>query len=139
MTEDFKNKGQPIFISDDSILLNLDDTAFVSRRRENTSSVSAPVNHTHLDSFIYWLIGEFPDAGINLVECADGTWFIAADHGTRFNEMSTVFVKDNEKASDLTLFTSEESALSSAFSCIKKAFPQLESKDLTLLYEEYSS
>ena len=139
MVEDNGERNEPVFIVDNSIRLNLEDTAFVSRTKKQHGLDFTPVNHTHLDSFIYWVVGEFPDAGINLVECADGNWFIAADHGTRFNDMRDVFVKDREQQPTPSFFPSEDAALSSAFSCIQLAFPVLESRDMKALYNEYLS
>jgi len=38
----------------------------------DTHKVYDTINHEHLDSLVSWATGEFPDAGLNLVECADG-------------------------------------------------------------------
>ncbi|MBF6649142.1 hypothetical protein [Methylobacter sp. BlB1] len=47
----------------------------------NTHAMYRTVSYTHLDTFVDWVLGEFPDAGLNLIECADGRWFVEVDHG----------------------------------------------------------
>ncbi|MGH8376795.1 MAG: hypothetical protein ACRER6_16210, partial [Pseudomonas sp.] len=51
----------------------------------NTHALYRTVGHHHLDSLVYWATGDFPDAGLNLVECEDGRWFVEVDHGIKFD------------------------------------------------------
>ncbi|MDR9836925.1 MULTISPECIES: hypothetical protein [Herbaspirillum] len=56
----------------------------------NTHAMYGTIGHQHLDALVYWATGDFPDAGLNLVECRDGRWFVEVDHGDRYNSMEGI-------------------------------------------------
>lgn len=56
----------------------------------NTHDLYKTISHEHLDGLVSWAIGEFPNAGLSLVECSDGQWFVEVDHGSAFDHLAGV-------------------------------------------------
>lgn len=102
----------------------------------NTHIMYDTVSHEHLDSLVSWATGEFPDAGLSLVECADGRWFLEVDHGDAFNSIAGISKPEIAPFVEPTFFKSEEEAQNFAFACIKQVYPELESKDLSEYYSD---
>ena len=80
-----------------------------------------------------WMLGEFPDAGLILVECADGRWFVGVDHDNgndRFGRMPGLSRPNVVPHVEPILFADEASAMGCALECIKIAYPSLAGRDL---------
>ncbi|CAK7035674.1 MAG: hypothetical protein BACC_04479 [Bacteroides sp.] len=106
----------------------------------NTHSMYRTVRHIHLDSFVYWVLGEFPDEGLNLVECQDGRWFVEVDSGsgsTRFDRMPGVSCPNVSPFVEPVFHADEASAMTFALECIRKAYPTLSNRDLHRCAADY--
>jgi hypothetical protein len=103
----------------------------------NTHAMYRTVGHTHLDSFVNWVLGDFPDAGLNLVECADGRWFVEVDHGIRFDGMPGVSRPNVAPYVEPVFYVDEAAAMVFALDCIKKAYPALANCDLHKCAADY--
>ena len=103
----------------------------------DTHAMYRTISHRHLDSFVYWVMKDFPDAGLNLVECEDGRWFVEVDHGSRFDGMAGVSRPNVAPYAEPQFHASEEAALSFALSCIKQGYPELRDNDLARCFTEY--
>ena len=98
----------------------------------NTHTKYQTCGHTHLDSFVGWMLGgrEFPDSGLSLVECADGRWFVEVDYGVLFDGMPGISCPDVVPYVEPEFHVSESSAMTFALECIKKVYPVLANRDL---------
>lgn len=94
------------------------------------------VSHEHLDSLVYWATGEFPDASLCLVECADGRWFIEVDHGVAFDHIQGVSRPKVTPFIEPAFFSSGVYAREFAFTCIKGVYPIQSDKDLSDYFAE---
>lgn len=103
----------------------------------NTHATYRTINHRHLDGFVNWAMKDFPDAGLNPVECEDGRWFVEVDHGTRFNGIAGVSCPNVAPYVEPQFHASEQAALSFALACIKLAHPELVDRDLDECFIEY--
>lgn len=104
--------------------------------RANTHAMYGTVNHEHLDGLVFWASGEFPDAGLNLVECADGRWFVEVDHGSAFDRIAGVSKPNVVPFLEPAFFASEVVARDFAFACIKEVYPELADKNLSEYYSD---
>lgn len=102
----------------------------------NTHEIFNTVGHQHLDSLVYWATGDFPSAGLNLVECADGRWFVEVDHGDAFNQIDGVSKPQVVPYVAPQFFADEGGAKDFAIACIKQVYPSLHDKDLNKWFEE---
>jgi hypothetical protein len=102
----------------------------------NTHSMYKTIHHEHMDGLVYWARGEFPDAGLNLVECADGRWFVEVDHGTDFDGVDGVSKPNVAPFVQPRFFIAEIDAREFAYSCIKMVYPDLKDKDLSEYYSD---
>lgn len=103
----------------------------------NTHAMYGTVSHTHLDCLVNWAIGEFPDAGLNLVGCGDGQWFVEVDHGGAFDHLDGISKPNVSPFTEPRFFTSEGEALGFAIECIKVVYPKLASRtDLASYFDE---
>jgi len=102
----------------------------------NTHAMYETINHEHLDGLVFWASGEFPDAGLNLVECADGRWFVEVDHGVAFDHIVGVSKPNVAPFIEPAFFHSEVEAREFAFTCIKEVYPELSNKDLSEYYSD---
>lgn len=102
----------------------------------NTHSLYNTISHEHLDGLVSWAMGEFPDAGLNLVECADGRWFVEVDHGRIFDHLAGVSRPSVTPYTEPVFFQSETKAQAFAFACIKQVYPALATKDLSEYYSD---
>ena len=103
----------------------------------NTHAIYRTISHRHLDGFVNWVMKEFPDAGLNLVECEDGRWFVEVDHGIRYDGLAGLSRPNVEPYVAPHFHSSEQAALSFALACIKQAHPELADRDLPALFAEY--
>lgn len=103
----------------------------------NTHAMYRTISHDHLDTFVNWVLGEFPDAGLMLVECQDGRWFVEVDHGIRFDGMPGVSCPNATPYVEPTFFGDESAATAFALECIKQAHPELANRDLRKCYDDY--
>lgn len=102
-----------------------------------THTLYKTVHHIHLDSVMCLVLGEYPDASLNLVECADTRWFVEVDHGERFNGMQGVSCPHVTPYIPPVFHSNQESALNFALECIKKAYPAIGTRDLHTRAAEY--
>lgn len=102
----------------------------------DTHKLYDTINHEHLDSLVSWATGEFPNAGLNLVECADGRWFVEVDHGRAFDDIAGVSRPTLTPYTEPAFFQSESEAREFAFTCIKQVYPDLASKDLSEYFSD---
>ncbi|HAU0311427.1 TPA: hypothetical protein JBF89_13340 [Legionella pneumophila] len=56
----------------------------------NTHELFNTVSHEHLDDFILFVTGKYPDSCLGLVECKNGLWFIEQDFGNAFDSMTSI-------------------------------------------------
>lgn len=103
----------------------------------DTRATYRTIGHIHLDSFVCWVLGEFPDAGLNLVECTDGKWFVEVDHGRRFDGMPGVSCPNVAPYLEPLFHADEASAMTFALECIKKVHPALANRDLHKCAADY--
>jgi len=99
----------------------------------DTHAMYRTVGHVHLDTFVYSVLGDFPDAGLNLIECADGRWFVEVDGGggdTRFDHMHGVSCPNVGPYVEPLFYADKTSAMMFALECIKTAYPELANLDL---------
>lgn len=102
----------------------------------DTHKLYDTINHEHLDSLVSWATGEFPDAGLNLVECADGRWFVEVDHGRAFDNIAGVSRPILAPYTAPAFFQSEAEAQEFALTCIKQVYPDLANKDLSEYFSD---
>lgn len=103
----------------------------------NTHAMYQTIGHQHLDSLVHWASGEFPDAGLNLVECQDGRWFVEVDHGSRFNHIDGISRPNVSPYVEPRFFGSEHEVREFAIACIKQAHPEVAGKNLQEWFDEY--
>jgi len=103
----------------------------------NTHAMYRTINHVHLDVLVNWALNEFPDAGLNLVECDDGRWFVEVDHGIRFNGMQGVSCPNVAPYVEPQFHADEKAARVFAIACIKNAYPELAKRDLHEWFADY--
>lgn len=103
----------------------------------NTHAMYQTIGHQHLDSLVYWATGEFPDAGLNLVECQDGRWFVEVDHGNRFNQIDGISRPNIAPYVEPQFFGSEQEARVFAIACIKQAHTEVGNKNLQEWFDDY--
>ncbi|BCR26233.1 hypothetical protein [Aquipseudomonas alcaligenes] len=102
----------------------------------NTHDLYNTISHEHLDGLVSKAIGEFPAAGLNLLECADGRWFVEVDYGSAFDHLAGVSRPTITPYTEPVFFQSEAEALRFAYTCIKQVYPELENKDLSEYYSD---
>jgi hypothetical protein len=102
----------------------------------NTHVMFNTVGHQHLDSLVYWATGDFPGEGLNLVECADGRWFVEVDHGEGFNAFEGVSRPNVAPYAEPRFFADEMGARAFAIECIQKRYPDLQKRDLNEWFED---
>lgn len=109
-----------------------------SGKAANTHVMYQTVNHEHLDSLVYWAKNgdDFPESGVNLVECESGKWFVEVDHGTEFDNVTGISKHDISPFVEPTFFSNEDAARKFAYDCIKTVYPELKGKDFDEYYEE---
>ncbi|EMH0369338.1 hypothetical protein RO273_000978 [Pseudomonas aeruginosa] len=100
----------------------------------NTHDLYKTISHEHLDGLVSWAIGEFPNAGLSLVECSDGQWFVEVDHGSAFDHLAGESRPTVAPYTEPVFFQSEAEAQGFAFTCIKQVYPELENKNLSEYY-----
>lgn len=106
----------------------------------NTHSMYQTINHEHLDCLVSWARGgDFPDAGLNLAECADGRWFVEVAHGIAFDHVEGIARPNVAPFTEPVFFGSESEARDFAFACIKAVYPELADKDLSEYYADDDS
>lgn len=105
-------------------------------RAANTHVMYNTREHEHLDSLVFWATGEFPSAGLNLVGCADGRWFVEVDHGEDFNHIDGASRPNVTPYTEPTFYGDEEAARKFAYQCIKTTYPALSDRDLDEYYED---
>lgn len=103
----------------------------------NTHRLYHTVAHIHLDTFVNWITRSFPDAGLLLVECQDGRWFVEAEHGPQDRMLPGVSCPTITPFVEPQMFPDQAGALELAFACLKHLHPELASRDLPALYAEY--
>lgn len=106
------------------------------REALNTHTLYKTVNHEHLDSLVNWAMNDFPDSGINLVECQDGRWFVEVDHGEAFNQIEGISKPDIQPYREPRFFSSEDGARQFAYTCLRHVYPDLEGVDLDAYYSD---
>lgn len=102
----------------------------------NTHLMYETIRHEHLDGLVNWARGEFPDAGLSLVGCADGRWFVEVDHGTDFDGLDGVSKPNISPFVPPQFFVTMLEAREFAYSCIKTIYPDLKDKDLSEYYSD---
>lgn len=105
----------------------------------NTHAMYRTISHVHLDSLVNWALKDFPDAGLNLVECEDGRWFVEVDHGVLYDGMAGVSCPNVSPYVAPQFHVDEKAARVFAIECIKKAHPELVNRDLQPWFDEYDS
>ena len=103
----------------------------------NTHTMYRTIGHQHLDSLVYWASGDFPDAGLNLVECQDGRWFVEVDHGCRFDGIDGISRPNMIPYVEPRFFDSEQEVREFAIACLKQAHPEIASKNLQEWFDDY--
>lgn len=103
----------------------------------NTHAMYRTISHVHLDSLVNWAMKDYPDAGLNLVECEDGRWFVEVDHGSRYNGMAGVSCPNVAPYIEPQFHADEKAARVFAIACIKQAHPELADRDLQVWFDEY--
>ncbi|MBV7514581.1 hypothetical protein [Pseudomonas sp. PDM25] len=102
----------------------------------NTHILYDTISHEHLDGLVSWATGEFPSAGLNLVECADGRWFVEVDHGHAFDHLAGISRPTVAPYIEPDFFQSEAEAQEFAFTCIRQVYPELANKNLSEYYSD---
>ncbi|WGK63446.1 hypothetical protein QAO71_16885 (plasmid) [Halopseudomonas sp. SMJS2] len=102
----------------------------------DTHSLYNTISHEHLDGLVSWARGEFPNAGLSLVECADGRWFVEVDHGHAYDHLAGVSRPSITPYIEPIFFQSEAEAQEFAFICIKQVYPELKTKELSEYYSD---
>lgn len=108
-----------------------------SKAAPNPHELYKTVGHEHLDALVYWALGDFPDSGINLVECEDGKWFVKVDHGDDYDHIDGVARPNVSPFTEPTFFSTEDEARKFAYKCIRKVHPELKEVDLDTYYSDY--
>ena len=103
----------------------------------NTHAMYQTIGHQRLDALVYWASGDFPDAGLNLVECQDGRWFVEVDHGSRFNHILGISKPNVAPYVEPKFFDSEQEVREFAIVCIKQAHPEVADKNLQQWFDDY--
>ncbi|WP_413460698.1 hypothetical protein [Herbaspirillum huttiense] len=103
----------------------------------NTHAMYGTIEHQHLDALVCWATGDFPDAGLNLVGCRDGRWFVEVDHGDRYDSMEGISKPNLSPYVQPRFFSSEQAAREFAISCIKRAHPEAALKNLQDWFDDY--
>lgn len=104
----------------------------------NTHERYNTVYHQHLDTLVYWALkgDEFPDDGLMLVECADGRWFLEVEFGNLFDQIDGISKPALIPFVEPSFFASEDLALEFAYTCLKRAYPELEGRDLSEFFKD---
>ncbi len=108
----------------------------VSGAAPNTHELYKTIYHEHLDSLVYWALGDFPDSGINLVECEDGRWFVKVDHGDDYDHIEGIARPNVSPSTEPFFCPTEEEARKFAYECIRRVHPSLDGVDLNANYSE---
>lgn len=103
----------------------------------NTHAMYQTIGHQHLDSLVYWATGKFPDAGLNLVECRDGRWFVEVDYGVQFDGIEGISRPNVAPYVEPRFFSTEQAVRDFAIACIKQAHPEVADKNLQEWFDEY--
>lgn len=96
----------------------------------NTHRLYNTVSHEHLDSLVNWARRDFPSSGLNLVECADGRWFVEVDYGDEFDLLDGLSKPHQAPYVEPQFFAERDLALEFAFECIRSVYPDLRGFDL---------
>lgn len=102
----------------------------------NTHRMYDTIGHEHLDSLVNWATGDFPNAGLSVVECADGRWFVEVDHGSAFDTLEGVSRPNVAPYAEPRFFGDEDAAKDFALECIKTIYPVLRDRDLREYWAE---
>lgn len=86
----------------------------------NTHKKFNTVSHEHLDDLISWATGEYPDAGLVIVECGNSSWFIEQDYGHAYDLFSGISRPKINPYSNPVFYASREEALIIALKLIKQ-------------------
>lgn len=100
-----------------------------TRNIANTHKMFHTVGHEHLDTFVLQSTGRYPDSGLNLVECADGRWYVEVDFGAEFDNMEGISRPHSQPYTNPRFFDSRLEALDFAVSCIQQVCPDLKNRD----------
>lgn len=88
----------------------------------NTHLKFHTISHEHLDDLVNWSTGEYPDSGLNLVECEDGRWFIEQDYGHAFDSFIGISKPKSEPYLEPNFYLSRDDALIIALDLIKQVY-----------------
>ncbi|UWE19383.1 hypothetical protein [Herbaspirillum huttiense] len=105
----------------------------------NTHLIYQTIDHQHLDVLVNWAIGNYPDAGINLVECKDGRWFVEVDFGTKFDGIQGVSRPKVLPFAEPRFWGTEQEARDFAIACIKQAYPETAAINLQQWFDNYDT
>lgn len=94
-------------------------------KKVNTHQMFKTINHEHLDSLIYFVIGDYPKSGLILVECKDGCWFIEQEYGNEFDAISGIWKPTSECYIEPNFYSNREEALTKAIKLMKSLYPIL--------------
>ncbi|OLF81967.1 hypothetical protein AWH63_10535 [Marinobacter sp. C18] len=107
-----------------------------SKTAPNTHELYNTVGHEHLDALVYWALGDFPDSGINLVECENGKWFVKVDHGDDYDHLEGIARPNVSPLTEPTFFSTEDAAREFAYKCIRMVHPELIEVDFDAYYSD---
>ena len=100
-------------------------------KKVDTHQMFKTINHEHLDSLIYFVIGDYPKSGLVLVECKDGRWFIEQEYGNEFDAISGISKPTSECYIEPNFYSNREEALTKATKLMKSLYPILTDEEIS--------
>lgn len=100
----------------------------------NTYVTREIISSEQLDSVALWASNEYPDAGLILIGCKDGRWFVEVEFGNRFDGIIGLSRPALTPYSQPVFFSGRTEALDYALSCMKAVYPELAGINLKMYY-----
>ncbi|MFT4060526.1 MAG: hypothetical protein QM652_13395 [Legionella sp.] len=102
----------------------------------NSHRMYNTISHEHLDDLINWVIGEYPDSGLILVECEDGRWFIEQEYGHAYDSFSGISKPKLEPYLEPNFYTNRNKALAMAIELIKRVYKNIDETKISEYFNE---
>ncbi len=87
------------------------------------------ISHQHLDTLVLWATGDYPDSALNLIECADGRFFVEVDFGDEFDDMQGISRPHLTPYEQPSFFDTRAEGQAFAIRAIQHQFYELSKRD----------